>query len=63
MRVTAISGAQVQRSGDRGHTSRTPFGVDAMMSYHFDRSPIYSAGNVAASWAVAILLFAVLAFA
>ena len=47
-----------------GHTRRrTPFGVGAMMSYHFDRSPIYSAGNVAASWAVAILLFAVLAFA
>ena len=34
-----------------------------MMSYSFDRSPIYGAGNVAASWAVAALLFVVLAFA
>ena len=39
------------------------FGVGAMMSYQFDRSPIYGAGNVAASWAVAILLFILLAFA
>ena len=34
-----------------------------MMSYHFDRSPIYGAGNVVTAWAVAALLFAVLAFA
>ena len=39
------------------------FGVGIMMSYSFDRSPIYSAGNVAGAWAVAGLLFAVLAFA
>jgi hypothetical protein len=34
-----------------------------MISYHFDRSPIYAAGNVAATWAVAALLFAVLVVA
>jgi hypothetical protein len=34
-----------------------------MMSYYFDRAPIYTAGNVAAGWAVAALLFAVLALA
>ena len=34
-----------------------------MMSYHFDRSLIYSAGNVAAAWVVVFLLFGVLAFA
>ena len=34
-----------------------------MISYHFDRSPIYAAGNVAAAWAVAALLFAMLALA
>ena len=39
------------------------FGVGVMMSYSFDRSPIYSAGNVAGAWAVAALLFALLAFA
>jgi hypothetical protein len=31
-----------------------------MMSYYFDRSPIYAAGNVAAAWAVAALLFLML---
>jgi hypothetical protein len=31
-----------------------------MMSYYFDRAPIYAAGNVASSWTVAALLFAVL---
>ena len=31
-----------------------------MMSYYFDRSTIYGAGNVVAAWAVAALLFAVL---
>ena len=34
-----------------------------MMSYHFDPSPIYSAGNVAASWAIATLLFTLIALA
>jgi hypothetical protein len=34
-----------------------------MMSYHFEPTTIYNAGNVAAAWAVAVLLFAVLAFA
>ena len=31
-----------------------------MMSYYFDHAPIYGTGNVAAAWAVAALLFAVL---
>ena len=31
-----------------------------MMSYDFDRSLIYDAGNVVAAWAVAALLFVVL---
>ena len=31
-----------------------------MMSYYFDHSPIYGAGNVAAAWAVAALFFAAL---
>ena len=34
-----------------------------MMAYYFDRSPVYSAGNVASSWAIAALLFALLFFA
>ena len=34
-----------------------------MISYHFDRSPLYGAGNVVAAWAVAALLFAVIVFA
>ena len=64
MRVTAISGTQLQLPaiGPLKRAARHS-GVGAMMSYHFDRSPIYSVGNVAAGWAVATLLFAVLAFA
>ena len=57
MRVTARADASTDG------TCRTLFGVGAMMSYHFDRSPIYGAGNVAAGWTVTALLFAVLAFA
>jgi hypothetical protein len=34
-----------------------------MMSYFFDKSPIYASGNAAASWAVVGLLFAPLVFA
>jgi hypothetical protein len=34
-----------------------------MMSYSFDRSPIYAAGNIAAAWAVAVLIFALLVLA
>ena len=34
-----------------------------MMTYSFDQSPIYGAGNVAGAWAVAVMLFVVLAFA
>ena len=34
-----------------------------MMSYPFDPSPIYSAGQVASGWAVAVLFFVVLACA
>ena len=34
-----------------------------MISYSFDHSPIHSAGNVAAGWAMAALLFCTLAFA
>ena len=34
-----------------------------MMSYTFDPSPIYNAGQAASAWAVAALLVAVLAFA
>jgi hypothetical protein len=34
-----------------------------MMSYTFDRSPIYAAGNIAAAWAVAVLIFTLLALA
>ncbi len=34
-----------------------------MMSYYFDRAPIYGAGNVLATWAIAALLFAALFFA
>jgi hypothetical protein len=34
-----------------------------MMSYYFDQSPVYGAGNVAAAWAVAALLFATLLLA
>jgi len=33
-----------------------------MMSYTFDPSPIYNAGQLASAWAVAVLLFTVLAF-
>jgi hypothetical protein len=32
-----------------------------MMTYTFDHSPIYAAGNVAAGWAVALLMFVGLA--
>jgi hypothetical protein len=34
-----------------------------MMSYTFDPSPIYDAGQVASAWAVAALAFALLVFA
>ena len=34
-----------------------------MISYHFDPLPIFNAGQAASAWAVAALLFAVLAFA
>ena len=34
-----------------------------MMTYSFENGPIYAAGNVAAGWAVVVLLFALLAFA
>jgi hypothetical protein len=34
-----------------------------MMSYFFDKSPIYGSGSAAAAWAVAGLLFALLVFA
>ena len=38
-----------------------PPGEGIMMSYTFDPSPIYSAGQVTSGWAVALLFFAVLA--
>lgn len=38
-------------------------GADIMMAYYFDRSPIYAPGNVAATWAIAALLFALMFFA
>ena len=34
-----------------------------MISYSFDRAPIYTAGHAAAGWAVVIMIFALLAFA
>jgi hypothetical protein len=34
-----------------------------MMSYTFDPSPIYNAGETASAWAVAFLFFSLLAFA
>jgi len=34
-----------------------------MMTYTFDPSPIYSAGEVASAWFVAVAFFALLAFA
>lgn len=34
-----------------------------MMTYSFDKTPVYYAGNAAAGWAVVALLFALLAFA
>ena len=34
-----------------------------MMTYSFDKSPIYASGNAAAGWAVAGLLFTLLVFA
>ena len=34
-----------------------------MMTYFFDKSPIYASGNAAAGWAVAGLLFTLLLFA
>jgi hypothetical protein len=34
-----------------------------MMTYSFDKPPIYASGNAAAAWAVAGLLFALLVFA
>jgi hypothetical protein len=34
-----------------------------MISYHFDSSPIYNAGETAAAWAVVVLFFALLVFA
>jgi hypothetical protein len=34
-----------------------------MMSYTFDPSPVYNAGQVGAAWAVAVAFFALLAFA
>lgn len=33
-----------------------------MITYSFDSSPIYAAGNVAAAWAVVGLIFGLLAF-
>jgi len=34
-----------------------------MMSYTFDESPIYNAGQVASAWVVAVMFFTLLAFA
>lgn len=34
-----------------------------MMTYSFDKAPIYASGNAAAAWAVAGLLFTLLIFA
>jgi hypothetical protein len=34
-----------------------------MMTYSFDKSPIYALGNAVAAWAVAGLLFSLLVFA
>lgn len=34
-----------------------------MMTYSFDKSPIYASGHAAAGWAVAGLLFTLLVFA
>jgi hypothetical protein len=42
--------------------NRKLVGVGVMTSYWFHRSPIYSGGNVAAAWAVAALLFALIVF-
>ena len=61
MRVTARADASTDDAACRSHKLPHAIGVGAMMSYHFDPSPTYSAGNVAASWAVAILLFTLMA--
>jgi len=37
--------------------------IATMMTYSFDKSPIYASGNTAAAWAVVVLLFALLVFA
>jgi len=42
---------------------RESFEGGPMMTYTFDPSPIYSAGEVASAWFVAVAFFALLAFA
>ena len=64
MRVTVLRRCVGLRCGNSGlKPSRMPPGEGIMMSYTFDPSPIYSAGQVTSGWAVALLFFAVLALA
>ena len=63
LRVTGITAPGLVGVQCTPETYRSRNEFATMMTYSFDKSPIYASGNAAAGWAVAGLLFAVLVFA